>query len=215
MRLAPIRRPAGLSLARKARRQCSERGPPRIRGGHLTAAVAHVSVHSAGRAETAAFVLAEGLHRKRESGLGLEQPGEINHSAVVHVGLEVVGPELPLFPPPLGAWDEARVDLGRDRHCVGCEAPAALKRHAHQEGPRDEDRLTVLLDRQRDIIERPGGILEWARKCLPTLDLKAIPGNLGDSDYHAGISCISLARSASSRRGVLPPNVVPSKAFSL
>src|SRR6185312_11323142 len=74
--------------------------PARIGHVRLAGARGHVAIAAAHRAEPPAALSAEGLHGQRQARLGLEQRGEIELPVLVHVGLEVVGSQLPLPP----AW---------------------------------------------------------------------------------------------------------------
>src|SRR5262249_37432150 len=73
----------------------------------------------------------------------------------------------------------------------------------------DEHRLPVLLDRQRQIVQRPGGVLERPRERPGAFDLKTVFGNLGDPDDHGGKPRSTLDESA--RRQ--PSNFTRDKMF--
>jgi hypothetical protein len=48
----------------------------------------------------------------------------------------------------------------------------------------DEDRVPVFLDRERRIVEHPGGILKWVVKRLGAVDPQAFLGDIRYSNSH-------------------------------
>jgi hypothetical protein len=65
----------------------------------------------------------------------------------------------------------------------------------------DEDRVTVLLDRQRHIVEHPGGILKWAVERLGAVDPQAVLGDIRYSNSHVLSALTFYIYSAFSKLG--------------
>src|SRR3990170_4288269 len=163
--------------------QALERRPPRVGGGRAGAR-GRVPVRAARRAETAAALAAERLHRQSQRGLGLEQGVEIDLVVFVDVRLEVVPAQLALLAPHGRAGHEARVHVGVHRRLVRLEAARADLGHARPHPPMDEQDIAVLVHGELSLLEAPGAVLERLRKGLGAFEPEPFLGNLGDPDDH-------------------------------
>ncbi len=103
---------------------------------------------------------------------------------LVNVGLELAGGQLALLAARGGHGHEAGIHRRVDGHGVALHAAPAGERDPRGEIATDEHDVAVLLDGQRQIVERPGVILEGLRKVRGPLDAQAFGWNVGYLDQH-------------------------------
>src|SRR5688572_12546220 len=173
----------GFCLPGLAGRPRLERLPAKIGGALLARTRGRVPVPSAHRAEPAAVLPAQRLHGQREARFRLEEGIEIDGALVVHVRVEVVRTQLLLVSPP---WirHEARFDGWRDRDVESGQAAAAGLRNPGRQRSVDEHRVPVSLERERRIVEHPGGILKWTIERLGAVDPQAFFRDIRYANSH-------------------------------
>ncbi len=102
----------------------------------------------------------------------------------VDVGLELAGAQLVLLAARRRHGHEAGIHRRVDRHRVALDAAPARERDPRGEIAPDEDRVAVLLEGQREIVERPGVVLERPREVRGPLDAETLGWNVGYLDQH-------------------------------
>src|SRR5215471_17106545 len=174
----------GWCLSRVPRRPFLEGRPARVRRMLLTRAWSGVPVSPAHRAQAATAISAQRLHGKRETRLGLQQRVQVENAVPIGIGLEIVGCQLVLLAPSCRARNEPGTDLRLYLDRVGPEAAPAMLWHRGSQPAAHQNRIFILLQEQRQVVERPGGVLKRVGKRLRSLDPEPLLGNVGHVYQH-------------------------------